>query len=75
MTGEMGFVFALLGVTVALFISDKLRMDLVALMVVTVLAVSGIVTPAEAVSGFGNSTVIMIAALFVVGEGLFRTGV
>lgn len=75
MTSEIGFVFAVLGITIALFVSDKLRMDLVALMVVAVLAVSGIVTPAEAVSGFGNPTVVMIAALFVVGEGLFRTGV
>ncbi|MBR9885533.1 MAG: SLC13 family permease [Oceanospirillales bacterium] len=75
MTFEMGFVFALLATTIALFVSDKLRMDLVALMVVTVLAVSGVVSPAEAVAGFGNPTVVMIAALFVVGEGLFRTGV
>lgn len=75
MTGEMGFVFALLLGTIVLFISDRIRMDLVALIVVVVLAVSGIITPAEAVAGFGNSTVVMIAALFVVGEGLFRTGV
>lgn len=75
MTTEIGFVLGLLGVTIALFVSDRLRMDLVALLVVVVLALSGIVTPAEAVSGFGNPTVIMIAALFVVGEGLFRTGI
>lgn len=75
MTPDMLFVFALLGATIALFISDRLRMDLVALMVVVALALSGIVTPAEAVSGFGEPVVVMIAALFVVGEGLFRTGI
>ncbi|GGB95997.1 SLC13 family permease [Marinobacterium zhoushanense] len=75
MTMEMGIVFALLVGTILLFVSDRVRMDLVALIVVTLLAASGIVTPAEAVSGFGNSTVIMIAALFIVGEGLYRTGV
>ncbi len=75
MTHEMLFVFGLLAATVVLFIIDKLRMDLVALLVVVVLAASGIITPTEAVSGFGNSVVIMIAGLFVVGEGLFRTGI
>jgi len=73
--GEIVFVFALLVTTVTLFIIDKIRMDLVALMVVVALAVSGVITPNEAVAGFGQSLVVMIAALFVVGEGLFRTGV
>lgn len=75
MTPDMLFVFATLGITIALFISDRIRMDLVALMVVITLALSGIITPAEAVAGFGEPVVIMIAALFVVGEGLFRTGI
>lgn len=75
MTPDMLFVFATLGITIALFISDRIRMDLVALMVVVALALSGIITPAEAVAGFGEPVVIMIAALFVVGEALFRTGI
>ncbi|MBQ0755687.1 MAG: SLC13 family permease, partial [Amphritea sp.] len=72
---EILFVFALLLTTIGLFIWDRIRMDLVAMMVVVALAVSGIITPAETVSGFGQSLVVMIAGLFVVGEGLFRTGV
>jgi di/tricarboxylate transporter len=75
MTPEMLFVFALLATTIALFISDRIRMDLVALMVVVALALSGVITPAESVAGFGEPVVIMIAALFVVGEALFRTGI
>ncbi len=75
MTPDMLFVFATLGITIALFVSDRIRMDLVALMVVVALALSGIITPAEAVAGFGEPVVIMIAALFVVGEALFRTGI
>ncbi|RAU17436.1 sodium:solute symporter [Nitrincola tibetensis] len=75
MTADMIFVFTLLGATIALFLSNKIRMDTIALLVVIVLALSGIITPSEAVSGFGNSVVIMIAGLFVIGEGLFRTGV
>lgn len=72
---EIIFVFALLLITVGLFIWDRIRMDMVAMMVVVVLALSGVITPAETVSGFGQSLVVMIAGLFIVGEGLFRTGV
>lgn len=75
MTLEMGFVFFLLFATIAVFIWDKFRMDLVALSVLTILALSGIITPAEAVAGFGSSVLLMIAGLFVVGEGLMRTGI
>jgi di/tricarboxylate transporter len=72
---EIVFVLTLLAATVGLFLIDRIRMDMVALLVVTVLALSGLISPSEAVSGFGNPLVVMIAALFVVGEGLFRTGV
>ena len=75
MTADMLFVFALLAITITLFIIDKIRMDIVALLVVASLALSGIITPAQTVSGFGSSIVVMIAALFVVGEALFRTGI
>lgn len=44
-------------------------------MVIVALAVSGVLTPAEAVSGFGNPLVLLIAGLFVISEGLSRTGV
>ena len=75
MTAQIAFVYLLLALTIGAFIIDRWRMDMVALMVVIVLALSGIITPGEAVAGFGNTIVVMIAALFVVGEGIFRTGV
>jgi di/tricarboxylate transporter len=75
MTGEMLFVFALLAVTIALFLSDKLRLDVIAVLVVLTLMLSGLLTPAEALAGFADPVVIMIAGLFVLGEGLLRTGV
>ena len=74
MTGDTLFVFGLLLVTVALFVSDKVRLDIVALLVILALMLSGVLTPAEAVAGFGDPVVLLIAGLFVVGEGLFRTG-
>lgn len=75
MSGEILFVFGLLAITIVVFMADRFRMDLVAITVMVVLALSGIVTPTQAVSGFGEPVVITIAALFVVGEALFRTGV
>ncbi len=74
MTGDIQFIFLLLTITVVLFIWDRIRMDIVALSVAVTLALSGILTPTEVVSGFGMPVVVMIAGLFVVGEGLFRTG-
>ena len=75
MTGDALVVFVILGVTVALFVSDRIRLDLVAVMSLLALVLSGILTPAQALAGFGDSVVIMIAGLFVVSAGLFRTGI
>ena len=75
MTADILLVFVLLLVTVALFVSDRLRMDIVAIGLIIALTVTGLLTPGEALAGFGDPLVILIAALFVVGEGLFRTGV
>ncbi len=74
MTGDALLVFVILGATIALFVSDRLRLDLVAVMSLLALALSGILTPAEALAGFSDPVVVMIAALFVVGGALFRTG-
>lgn len=71
----MILTFLILALTIILFIWGRLRSDLVALMALLALFLSGILTADQALSGFGNSTVIMIAALFVVGDGLSRTGV
>jgi di/tricarboxylate transporter len=67
--------FIILILTIFLFIWGRWRSDLVALMALIALFLSGILNAEQALSGFSNSTVIMIAALFVVGEGLSRTGV
>ena len=68
-------VFGVLGVTVALFVSDRLRLDLVALLAVIALMLTRVLTPDEALAGFSDDLVLIIAGLFVVGGGLFRTGV
>jgi di/tricarboxylate transporter len=72
---ERTLVFLILGATILLFVSDRLRLDVVALLALLALALSGILTPAEALAGFSDPIVILIAGLFVVGGALFETGV
>jgi di/tricarboxylate transporter len=74
-TADIALVLGILAVTIVLFVSDRLRLDLVALLALLALTLTGILTPAEAAAGFGDTTVLLIAALFVVGEGLLQTGV
>jgi di/tricarboxylate transporter len=75
LTWQIAFVYAVVVGAIVLFFSGRLRLDLTAALVIVLLAVSGILTPAEAVAGFGNPLVMLIAGLFVVSEGLYRTGV
>lgn len=71
----MIITFAILTVTIILFIRARLRSDVVALLSLLALYLTGILTSQQALAGFSDSTVILVAALFIVGEGLSRTGV
>ncbi len=71
----MIITFILLGITITFFIWDKIRSDLVAMMALLLLYLLGILNTQQALAGFSDATVIMIAALFIVGEGLSRSGV
>ncbi len=75
MTFEIALVLGILAVSLILFISEVIRMDLVALLVLGALAVTGLVGPNEAFAGFSNSAVITVWAMFILSEGLTRTGI
>jgi len=75
MSWEMIFTFSVLLAATLLFVSDKLRLDLVAILVMLALGLSGVLTAGEMVAGFGSSVVILIAGMFVVGEALAQTGI
>ena len=75
MSADLVVVVAILAVAVVLFVSDKVRLDAVALLVVLALALSGVVTPAEALAGFADPLVALIAGLFVVSAVLVHTGI
>ena len=64
----------ILGLSVVFFVWGKVRSDIVALCALIALLIFQILTPAEALSGFSNSVVIMMAGLFIVGGAIFQTG-
>ena len=61
-------------ISAALFVSGRFRSDMVALCALLALLLCQILTPSEALAGFSNSTVIMMIGLFIVGGGIFQTG-
>ena len=65
---------AILLAALALFVSERVRMDVVALLVLVALAALRILTPAQALSGFSNETTLTVAAMFVLGAGVQHTG-
>jgi di/tricarboxylate transporter len=75
MTLDIAIVLIILGISLILFISEVIRMDLVALLVLGALALTGLVTAEEAFDGFSNGAVITVWAMFILSEGLTRTGI
>ncbi len=75
MTLDLLLVLALLTCCVALFVRNKPRMDVVAVLAMVALPLLGILTVPEALAGFSDPSVVLIAALFIIGDGLVRTPV
>ena len=74
-TQHLIITFIILIIAFILFLTEKLPADLVALLVVVALGVSGVLTTQEAFSGFSRSAVVTIMAIFILTEALQRTGV
>ncbi|MDH3778112.1 MAG: SLC13 family permease [Gammaproteobacteria bacterium] len=75
MTFEIALVLGILAISLVLFISEVIRMDVVALLVLGALAITGLVDSNQAFAGFSNSAVITVWAMFILSEGLTRTGI
>jgi di/tricarboxylate transporter len=75
MTWEIALVLGILLIALILFVTEVLRMDVVALLVLGVLAITGLVSPDDALSGFSNPAVITVWAMFILSDGLTRTGI
>ncbi len=72
---SLAVVFGLLVAAILMFAINKPRLDAVALIMLTALPFTGVLTMGEALAGFSDPNIVLIAALFVLGDGLVRTGV
>jgi di/tricarboxylate transporter len=73
-TFEVGLTLAITAGALILFMWNRVRADVVGLIVMAALIVSGLVTPQQGISGFSNEAMITVAAMFVLSAGLSRTG-
>jgi di/tricarboxylate transporter len=74
MTFDQAAIVAIFGVALVLFVSERVRYDLVALGALLASVLLGLVKPDDAFSGFGNNAVITVAAVLVMSHGLARSG-
>ncbi len=75
MTFQIALTLSIIGAAVVLFATEKLRVDVIALMVLLTLALTGLITPEQAFSGFSSPAVITVWAVYIVSGALFKTGV
>lgn len=75
MTTDMIIVFCLLGLAIFLFVTELLRVDLVGLLMMALLPLTGVLTAEQAVAGLSSNAVVSIIAVMIIGAGLNKTGV
>ena len=75
MTTEIALTLAIIVAALVLFATEKLRVDLVALLVLLAVGLLRLIDPKEVFDGFSNSAVITVWAVYIVSGGLFKTGV
>jgi di/tricarboxylate transporter len=75
MTTDIAITLLIILAALVLFATEKLRVDVVAMLVLITVGVFGLVPPDELFSGFSNSAVVTVWAVYMVSGGLFKTGV
>jgi di/tricarboxylate transporter len=75
MSPSLAIILLLLAAAIVMFVLNRPRMDAVALIMMAAMPFTGVVTVNETLAGFADPNIVLIAALFVIGEGLVRTGV
>jgi di/tricarboxylate transporter len=75
MTTEIALTLTIIVAALILFATEKLRVDLVALIVLISVGVVGLISPERVFDGFANSAVVTVWAVYIVSGGLFKTGV
>ncbi len=74
MTLEIGIVLIVLLGAVVMFATERIPVDVVAIVAMSVLVVTGVLTPQQGVSGFSNSATITVAFMFILSTALFKSG-
>ena len=74
MNAQAWLVAAIVLGGMVLFVSEKLRYDAIALLILVLLLVAGVLTPAEGLSGFSNEATLVVAAMFALNAGVVGTG-
>jgi len=72
---QIGLTLFIIFAAVVLFASEKLRVDIIALLVLISVTLTGLIDPSQAFSGFANPAVITVWAVYIVSGGLFSTGI
>jgi di/tricarboxylate transporter len=72
---NLALVLLLLAAAIVMFMANRPRMDAVALLMIVIMPFTSVITINEALAGFSDPSIVLIAGLFVIGEGLVRTGV
>ncbi len=75
MTPQIALTLAIIVAALVIFATEKLRVDVVALLVLLTVGLTGLVGPKEVFAGFSNSAVITVWAVYIVSGGMFKTGV
>lgn len=75
MTPEIFFVFSLIVLAMVLFATEVVSFDIVAMSITALLLLAGILSPAEGLSGFSHPATVTIGAMFIISEGVRKTGV
>lgn len=75
MTAQIALTLTILGAAIALFVSERLPTDIVSLLAMLTLVLTGLLTPEETFASFANPVVVAISSVFVVSAALFQTGV
>ena len=74
MNFEIALVVAVAVCAVVLFATEKLSVDVVAVVVMSILLISGVITPEEGIAGFSNKATVTVGAMFIISAALFKTG-
>jgi len=75
LTGDMMLVLVVLSATIGLFVSELLRVDVAAIVVMVVIGLLGLVPATDLFNGFASNAVLSIIAVMILGAGLDRSGV